>query len=108
MARVTVERSLEKIKNRFDLVIMATERAYSLLCGAKPLVDRDNRPDIIAIREIEEGKIDPEQLREEIQLKYSQKATQERLSFEEQAKKLQSSATIDDDIFASLNLDVED
>lgn len=108
MARVTVERSLEKIKNRFELAIMATERAYSLLCGAKPLVDRDNRPDIIAIREIEEGQIDPEQLKQEIKEKYSQKPVQEKLSFEEQAKKLQSSATIDDEIFSSFNLDVED
>lgn len=110
MARVTTEKSVKLVGNRFDLVIMATERAYAILCGAKPLVENDNRPEIIALREIEEGKIDINDLKEQIIEKYSPKAAQAKLSLEDQIKSFaKRSKDIDNDkIFEQFNLKVED
>jgi len=57
MARVTVEDCLQHVKNRFDLVIKAAERAHLLELGAAdPLVEIDNdKPTVIALREIAAG-----------------------------------------------------
>ncbi len=59
MARVTVEDCLEHVRNRFELVSLATKRARQLsLIGAEPLVERENDKDtVIALREIAEGQI---------------------------------------------------
>ena len=65
MARVTVEDCLEKIDNRFDLVLVAAKRTRQLMLGADPLVpdDRD-KPTVIALREIAEGLVTSEILTE--------------------------------------------
>lgn len=57
MARVTVEDCLEKVENRFALVILASARAHQLEMGmADPLVPEDNdKPTVIALREIAGG-----------------------------------------------------
>lgn len=52
MARVTVEDCLEKVPNRFSLVILAAERARQIAGGAKPLVRCDNKPAVTSLREI--------------------------------------------------------
>ncbi len=58
MARVTVEDSLEKAKNRFALTQLTTQRVKQLLKGSKPLsVKKDNREIVTALREIAEGKV---------------------------------------------------
>jgi DNA-directed RNA polymerase subunit omega len=57
MARVTVEDCLEKVPNRFALVILASERARQLSRGASPLVDCDNKPAVTSLREIAEGTV---------------------------------------------------
>ena len=58
MARITVEDCLEKVENRFQLVLIATKRARQLAGGAKPMVERDNdKNTVIALREIAEGYI---------------------------------------------------
>lgn len=63
MARVTVEDCLDKIPNRFDLVVLAARRARDLTLGRAPFVERENdKPTVIALREIAEGKIDLEYL----------------------------------------------
>ena len=56
MARVTVEDAVEKVGNRFDLVLIASRRARQIATGGKePLVDPENdKPTVIALREIEE------------------------------------------------------
>ena len=60
MARVTVEDCLDKVDNRFQLVLVATKRARQLANGAQPLVDWENdKPTIVALREIAEGLIGP-------------------------------------------------
>jgi DNA-directed RNA polymerase subunit omega len=60
MARVTVEDCLEQVESRFDLVLKAARRARDLIStSAEPLVEPENdKPTIIALREIAEGLLD--------------------------------------------------
>jgi len=58
MARVTVEDCLEKVPNRFALVILAAERARQIARGASSLVDCDNKPAVTALREIAAGMVE--------------------------------------------------
>ncbi len=64
MARVTVEDAVEKIGNRFDLILVATRRARQLSVeGKEPLVERENdKPTVLALREIEAGLIDSDSM----------------------------------------------
>ncbi|OGT39555.1 MAG: DNA-directed RNA polymerase subunit omega [Gammaproteobacteria bacterium RIFCSPHIGHO2_12_FULL_36_30] len=57
MARVTVEDCLEKVENRFALVLLAAERAHQIEMGvSEPMVPEDNdKPTVIALREIADG-----------------------------------------------------
>jgi DNA-directed RNA polymerase subunit omega len=55
LARVTVEDCLEKVPNRFALVILAAERARQLASGARPLVRCENKPAVTSLREIARG-----------------------------------------------------
>jgi DNA-directed RNA polymerase subunit omega len=58
MARVTVEDCLDKVDNRFELVLSATRRARQLANGKEALVDWENdKPTVVALREIAEGRI---------------------------------------------------
>ena len=55
MARITVEDCLNKVDNRFDLVLLATKRARQIENGVEPLLPRENdKPTVIALREIVE------------------------------------------------------
>jgi len=59
MARVTVEDCLENVKNRFELVLISSKRARQIAQGAEPLVAVENdKPTVVALREIAEGLID--------------------------------------------------
>ncbi|HHK74052.1 MAG TPA: DNA-directed RNA polymerase subunit omega, partial [Rhizobiales bacterium] len=67
MARVTVEDCIEKVENRFDLILMAAHRARMISTGAVITVDRNNdKNPVIALREIGDGTISPDDLREEL------------------------------------------
>ncbi|OGP89368.1 MAG: DNA-directed RNA polymerase subunit omega [Deltaproteobacteria bacterium RBG_16_47_11] len=57
MARITVQDCLRKVESRFELVILAARRAKMIMKGAKPLVDADNRPIVMALREVAAGKV---------------------------------------------------
>ncbi|MEK6600806.1 MAG: DNA-directed RNA polymerase subunit omega [Candidatus Binatota bacterium] len=57
MARITVEDCLNKIPNRFELVLVAAKRARQLFKGAKPLIESDNREVVVALREIAAGEV---------------------------------------------------
>jgi len=57
MARITVEDCLRKVGSRFELVILAARRAKMLMKGAKPLVESNNRPIVVALREAAAGKV---------------------------------------------------
>ncbi len=65
MARVTVEDSLEHVNNRFDLVLIASKRARNISMGAEPMLPADNdKPTVIALREIADGLIGEDILKE--------------------------------------------
>jgi DNA-directed RNA polymerase subunit omega len=69
MARVTVEDCVDKIPNRFELVLLAAHRSRSITSGASLLVDRDNdKNPVVSLREIAASKVKPEGLREEFLL----------------------------------------
>lgn len=58
MARVTVEDCLKKVKNHFELVILASKRARQLAKGGMAMVDPENdKPTVIALREIADGRV---------------------------------------------------
>ncbi|GHA03677.1 hypothetical protein GCM10008090_11040 [Arenicella chitinivorans] len=58
MARVTVEDCLNNVDNRFQLVLVATKRARQISLGADPFVAEENdKPTVIALREIAEGHV---------------------------------------------------
>lgn len=67
MARVTVEDCVDKVSNRFDLVLMASHRARALAKGAPLTVERDNdKNPVVALREIAEQKLSPDDLQENV------------------------------------------
>jgi DNA-directed RNA polymerase subunit omega len=58
MARITIEDCLEKIPNRFELTLAATNRARQISGGSSPLVDTDrDKPTVVALREVAAGKV---------------------------------------------------
>jgi DNA-directed RNA polymerase subunit omega len=67
MARVTVEDCIDKVENRFDLVLLAAHRGRMVSSGAQITVERDNdKNPVVALREIAETTISPEDLREDL------------------------------------------
>jgi DNA-directed RNA polymerase subunit omega len=67
MARVTVEDCVDKIPNRFDLVLLAAQRARQISGGAELLLDRDrDKNPVVALREIADDLVVPEDLREAV------------------------------------------
>ena len=63
MARVTVEDCVDKIPNRFDLVLLAAHRARQISGGAELTIDRDrDKNPVVALREIAEETVVPEML----------------------------------------------
>jgi len=66
MARVTVEDCVDKVPNRFDLVLISAFRARQLSGGAEPLVDRDrDKNPVVALREIAAKEIKPDETKED-------------------------------------------
>jgi DNA-directed RNA polymerase omega subunit len=64
MARVTVEDCIDKVENRFDLVLLASHRARTISSGAPITIDRDNdKNPVVALREIAETTVSPDDLR---------------------------------------------
>jgi DNA-directed RNA polymerase subunit omega len=67
MARVTVEDCIIKVKNRFELVLLAAQRVSQISLGAPLTVDRDNdKNSVISLREIAEGTVSTSHLKEEV------------------------------------------
>ena len=67
MARVTVEDCIDKVENRFDLVLLASHRARMISSGSQITVERDNdKNPVVALREIADTTISPEDLQEDL------------------------------------------
>lgn len=67
MARVTVEDCIEKVPNRFSLVLLAAHRARAISAGSQIMVDRDNdKNPVVSLREIADDVINSDDLRENL------------------------------------------
>jgi len=67
MARVTVEDCVDKVPNRFELVLLAAHRARSVSAGAPITVERENdKNPVVALREIAERSVSPEDIKEDL------------------------------------------
>lgn len=67
MARVTIEDCVDKVPNRFELVLLAGQRARAISSGAPITVDRDkDKNPVVSLREIAEETVVPERLKEDL------------------------------------------
>ena len=67
MARVTVEDCIEKVPNRFSLVLLAAHRARAISAGSQIMVDRDNdKNPVVSLREIADDVVNSDELREDL------------------------------------------
>ena len=99
MARITVEDCLERIDNRFDLILLATKRARQLANGREATVPWNNdKPTVVALREIAAGTVDISLL-EEGAARESEEALVSEESLEEQLQEeLQKVAVVEDQL----------
>lgn len=73
MARITVEDCVERVPNRFELILIAANRGRALSSGATSVVEReDDKNSVLALREIASGRIDIDAVREDIVNGFSQ------------------------------------
>ena len=69
MARVTVEDCVDKVENRFELVLLAAHRARMITNGSPLTIERDNdKNPVVALREVAEMTVAPDDLREELEI----------------------------------------
>jgi DNA-directed RNA polymerase subunit omega len=67
MARVTVEDCVDKVENRFELILVASHRARMISSGSKITIERDNdKNPVVALREIAESTVSPGDLKEDL------------------------------------------
>ncbi|ACK49968.1 DNA-directed RNA polymerase, omega subunit [Methylocella silvestris BL2] len=67
MARVTVEDCVDKVENRFELVLLASHRARMIAAGAPITIDRDNdKNPVVSLREIADSTLTPDDLKEDL------------------------------------------
>ena len=105
MARVTVEDCIEKVNNRFDLILMAAHRARMIAAGASITVSRDNdKNPVVALREIGGGAISPEDLHEDL-IHSMQKYVEGGEPEKHAAPLLDASADVDSDTFDTISED---
>jgi DNA-directed RNA polymerase subunit omega len=100
MARVTVEDCVERVPNRFDLVVLAGQRARDISSGSELLVDRDNdKNPVVALREIAEDQLSTEELFESVVQGRQKVAPVEEIDeLDEAAMSMSSGETDDDDL----------
>lgn len=100
MARITVEDCLAQVPSRFELVLMAARRARQLSLGKPALVAEENdKPTVIALREIAEGKVDRSILEpEEYSMFLTPDELRERRAAAEAAARAGMAADLDDDM----------
>ncbi|MGV6851429.1 MAG: DNA-directed RNA polymerase subunit omega [bacterium] len=85
MARVTVQDCLENVDNRFQLILLAAKRARQIEHGAEALVEIENdKPTVVALREIAEGLITP-QIVDELEQREREQAAAEAVALEMEA-----------------------
>ena len=85
MARITVEDCIEKINNRFDLVVFAVQRGREISAGDQITVERDNdKNTVVSLREIAESTVDVKELKENLILSMQKQIVEEENENEEE------------------------
>ena len=109
MARVTVEDCIRIIDNRFELILVASERSKTLAKGVKPLLERDrDKNPVLALREIAENKLDLDATKDDL-VKGLQKVHEEVLVEPEEQQLIESEdQSVDEDLIKDLEANADD
>ena len=108
MARVTVEDCIKVIENRFELILVASERSKTLAKGVKPLLERDrDKNPVVALREIAEKRLDLEATKEDL-VKGLQSVHEEILVEPEEQASDSEDNPVDDDLIKDLEANAGD
>jgi DNA-directed RNA polymerase subunit omega len=113
MARITVEDCVTVVPNRFELCLVASNRAKSILSGAPTVLDRNEKPAVIALREVADNLIDIETVKKNITRTIKNRGLVEVVSANEEVvenmrEEAESHIELKDTTFVSENLAVED
>lgn len=104
MARVTVEDCVLKVPNRFELVLLAAQRAKNISAGAALTVDRDrDKNPVVALREIAEDKVDLDDLRNTLVTGMQKNYKEEDIASETEIQAADAELAALTDEFAHLN-----
>jgi DNA-directed RNA polymerase subunit omega len=113
MARITVEDCVTVVPNRFELCLVASNRAKSILSGASTSFDRKEKPAVISLREIAEGLIDVENVKLNIVRSIKNRGVVEIVSSNDHISEFveeesASHVALKDDTFSDENVQVDD
>ena len=89
MARITVEDCIEKINNRFDLVVFAAQRGREISAGDQITIERDNdKNTVVSLREIAESTVDVKELKENLILSMQKQIVEEENENEDETEEV--------------------
>ena len=89
MARITVEDCIEKINNRFDLVVFAAQRGREISAGDQITIERDNdKNTVVSLREIAESTVDVKELKESLILSMQKQIVEEENENEDETEEV--------------------
>lgn len=113
MARITVEDCVTVVPNRFELCLVASNRAKSILSGSGTTLDRKEKPAVIALREIADGLIDVENVRSNIVRSIKNRGIVEVVSSNDEIAdsikdETESHVPLKDDTFVDENIQIDD
>lgn len=113
MARVTVEDCVVKVPNRFELCLVASNRAKTILSGAPTKLDKKEKPAVISLREISQDLVDIDTIKKNIVINIKNRGVMESVQSiqdinEEVYEEVSSQLKLKDDSFVSENLEVVD
>ena len=111
MARITVEDCVTVVPNRFELCLVASNRAKSILSGSNTSLNRKEKPAVIALREIGDQLVDVEAIKKNIVRSIKNRGVVEIISedvSEAIAAESESGIALKDDTFVDENIQIED
>lgn len=113
MARITVEDCVTVVPNRFELCLIASNRAKSILSGSSTTLDSKEKPAVISLREIAEGLVDVEGVRRNIVRSIKNRGVVEVISSNEEItdavnEESESGLVLKDNTFVDENIQIDD
>lgn len=112
MARITVEDCVTVVPNRFELCLVASNRAKSILSGAGTTLDRKEKPAVIALREIAEHLVDVDNVKQNIVRSIKNRGVVEIVSSNDVTESMEeegeSRIVLKDDTFVDENIQIDD